>query len=128
LVSKITISLISTVTVGSGGAASIEFTGIPQTGQDLYLVSSIRTNNNGVESGVLCRFNGDTNTANYSLKRLYGTGSTVATGSDANFYAGHASGNTSTTSTFGNSSLYLPNYSSPPLGDKSHNYRSRIIF
>jgi hypothetical protein len=37
-------NLIATTTVGSGGAASIDFTGIPQTYTDLFLVSSLRSN------------------------------------------------------------------------------------
>jgi hypothetical protein len=35
-------SLIETVTVGAGGAASIEWTGIAGTGQDLLVVFSLR--------------------------------------------------------------------------------------
>ena len=48
---------IQTVTVGAGGASSIEFTSIPQTYTDLKVVFSVRdaTNNNGV---VKITFNG----------------------------------------------------------------------
>jgi len=35
---------IQTVTVGSGGAANIEFTSIPQTYTDLVVVLSLRNN------------------------------------------------------------------------------------
>ena len=39
-----TFKKIQTVTVGSGGAASIDFTSIPQTYTDLKIVLSARTN------------------------------------------------------------------------------------
>ena len=41
-----TYTLISSVTVGSGGAASIEFTSIPSTYTDLVLKLSARSSRN----------------------------------------------------------------------------------
>ena len=38
----VTHNLISTITVGSGGAASIDFTSIPQTYTDLLVKISLR--------------------------------------------------------------------------------------
>jgi hypothetical protein len=109
-------SLIETVTVGAGGAASIEFTGIPQDAQDVQVLLSARTT--GVISAttdfVNVRFNSNTSSV-YSEVRLQGSGSGVAT----NDFSGNrilrlllANGNTSTANTFGNSSLYVSNYSS----------------
>jgi hypothetical protein len=108
--------LIETIEVGSGGAASIEFTGIPQDAQDVQVLLSARTT--GVISAttdfVNVRFNSNSSSV-YSEVRLQGSGSGVANDS----FSGNrilrlllVNGNTSTANTFGNSSLYVSNYSS----------------
>jgi hypothetical protein len=105
--------LIETVTVGSGGAASIEFTGIPQDGVDLVYFASLRCSS----TAVLARhyFNSDTS-ANYSWVWLRGDGSAVATSGSggASLYglSGWQNGSTSTANTFSNFSVYVPNYTS----------------
>lgn len=106
----------SAVTVGSGGAASIDFTSIPQTYTDLVLVVSTRSNN-GANSGIYdnnqISVNGNTTGSNYSNIRVYGNGS--GTGSDSNasaFYTGASTGNAVTASTFASSQYYFPNYTS----------------
>ena len=66
-------TLVSTTTVPSGGAASIEFTGIAGTGKDLLLLLSAR----GADSELRLTFNSDTG-ANYTHRRLQGNGSTVS--------------------------------------------------
>lgn len=59
---------IATVTVGSGGAASITFSSIPQT----YTHLQIRgISNSGDASYIAAQFNGDTGT-NYSNHAIYG--------------------------------------------------------
>ena len=65
---------IATVTVGSGGAANVEFTSIPAT----YTHLQIRGIARGSFSDLTMRFNSDTGN-NYSSHRLYGTGSSVGT-------------------------------------------------
>jgi hypothetical protein len=106
-----TFTKIADVTVGSGGAASIDFTSIPGTYTDLVIKYSLRSNVSGVNESVGLRFNSDSG-ANYSYKRLYATGS--ATGSDSpgsNYsWGGYVAGNTSTANTFGNGETYIPNY------------------
>jgi hypothetical protein len=67
--------LIETITVGSGGAASIEFVGIPQDAQDLQVVLSGRSNNTATLN-LWTRFNSDTG-SNYSVKILRGNGASV---------------------------------------------------
>ncbi len=106
-----TMTLVSTVEVGAGGAASIDFTSIPQTGTDLLLVVSARTGNSSVYDNLRVQFNGDTNTANYSARYLDGSGS-AATSDVATDVQGITEGNTATASTFGNASIYIPNYTS----------------
>jgi hypothetical protein len=69
---------IATVTVGSGGASSIEFTSIPGTYQHLHL--RVMALMNGANQALWLRFNDDAAT-NYSCHFLYGTGSAAAAGS-----------------------------------------------
>jgi hypothetical protein len=106
-----TYTLISAVAVGSGGAATIDFTSIPSTYTDLVLKTSLR-GPTGYASDTMdtyLRFNGTT--TNYSDRLLYGTGSAAASLSETptgiNF---RVVGQNSTASTFGNAEIYIPNY------------------
>jgi len=101
---------ISTVTVGSGGAASIDFTGIPQTYTDLLIKISGR--NSGTNGIVNLSFNSDTTAGNYEGRYLEGNGSTVGSFTDQDRAAGYIDGSGSTANTFGNSETYIPNYTS----------------
>jgi hypothetical protein len=106
-----TFTLISTVTVGSGGAASIDFTSIPATYTDLCLKISVRTAYVAVDNNFAIRFNSAT--TNYSLRGLYGTGSAAgsfARSSPDRMDIGYADGSTATASTFANIEVYIPNY------------------
>ena len=104
--------LIQTVTVGSGGAASISFTSIPATFTDLCLVFSLRGTLSNPQVGHLIRLNNDSG-ANYSSRRLVGDGSSASSASESastSIYGGQAPAATSTGSTFGSTSIYIPNY------------------
>lgn len=109
-----TYRLIETATVGSGGAASIAFTSIPQTYTDLMMVMSIRTNRASVADYAAVSFN--SSTSSFSLRLLIGDGSTVSsnsyTTSPDSRIVGQAVGDSSTASVFSNGSLYIPNYAS----------------
>lgn len=99
---------IATVTVGSGGAASIDFTSIPGTMTDLYLVVSARTNRAADIAGLRLVFN--SNTTGYTNRLLYGNGSAAYSNTDTNATAGDATAANNTSNTFGNSHIYIPNY------------------
>lgn len=74
---------IATVSVGSGGATSVEFTSIPGTYAHLQIRALTGSSNAG--TGMRIEFNSDTNTANYRNHYLYGTGSgAAAAGTDGN--------------------------------------------
>jgi len=106
--------LIETIEVGSGGAASIEFTSIPQDGVDLVLKLSARSTGGGVRPNIKLTVNDDS-TASQKWLRLNGTGSSVATGeNDTASYIipGRISGSSSTANTFNSSSIYFSNYTS----------------
>ena len=100
-----TYTLIASSTVGSGGAANIDFTSIPSTYTDLMLLVSSRASNAFID----IKFNNTT--ANRSAKYLYGTGSAAGSGSQAG-YLGITTSTSQTASTFGNMAVYIPNYAS----------------
>lgn len=90
---------IATVTVGSGGASSIDFTSIPSTYKHLQIRLMAKFNNGVNYSTLNLRVgNGSIDTTNsYSWHNLYGTGSgsggaeNGSTTSYMNFYSGNSS-------------------------------------
>ena len=112
-----TFTLISTTTVGAGGAASIEFTSIPQTGTDLVLLCSLRsTRNSGGVTSIFIKVN-DLTTSIYSTKQLDGDGASASSGGASSVAPtassvdqGLTSQATNTANTFGNASFYFANY------------------
>ena len=106
-----TMTLIETITVGSGGATSIEFTGIADDAKDLVLLLSLR---NSVDSpSATLAFNTG---GSYTRKRLLGNGSEES--SDSATVDLQSNTSVSTANTFSNSSLYVSNYAI--LGAKSY--------
>lgn len=104
---------ISTVTVGASGASSIDFTSIPQTFTDLKVVLSARTNRANATDEANLTFNN--NSSGYSWRMLYGDGSSAASasGSSTTSIAGvQIPGGNATASIFGNTEIYIPNYTS----------------
>ena len=81
---------IATVTVGSGGASSIEFTSIPGTYQHLqvrYVCRGVRSN---VREDFVWQLNGDT-ASNYVYHRLLGHGSSAAADASTGVSYGYTS-------------------------------------
>ena len=92
---------IQTVTVGSGGAAGIAFTSIPQTYTDLSVNLSLRSNSSADTDDIVI-FKINTVTTNQSGRFIYGTGTTASSTTTS----------VSTSNVFGNANLYFPNYTS----------------
>jgi hypothetical protein len=69
---------IATVTVGSGGASSIEFTSIPSTFAHLQIRATVDL---GAAQWLGIRVNGSTSTTVYRDHRLSGNGATATAGS-----------------------------------------------
>ena len=68
---------ISSVTVGSGGASSIQFTSIPATFAHLQVRGILRHSSTGAAGGYAgFRFNSDTG-SNYGYHALWGDGSSI---------------------------------------------------
>jgi len=104
-------NLIQTVTVGAGGAASVEFTYIPQTYTDLLVLYSLRGSQAQVYTQATLTFNASS--TGYYWKMLQGTGTSignqaVTNGSSIGGFNG--TGSSATANTFGNLRLYIPNY------------------
>jgi hypothetical protein len=120
-----TYTLINSYTVGSGGAADIEFTSVPGTYTDLLLKISARTTRTGtdLQDELFIQFNG--NTSSYSTLMLEGDGSTTRSAtysSQTKLLYGAAPTDNSTASTFSNCEYYIPNYTSS--NNKSVSYES----
>ena len=104
---------ISTTTVGSGGASSVTFSSIPATYTSLLINISARVNTVDTEEFLRLEFNGSGGTA-YSSRIMYGNGSATVAASESGSanvnYAGMANAASSTSSTFTNCEIYIPNY------------------
>jgi hypothetical protein len=105
-----TFTLIASSTVGSGGAANIEFTSIPATYTDLVLKLSARRTTGSFPDGSI-QFNNDT-ASNYLWRNVYGSGSAAGSndGGTTTSIAIALTGSSETANTFTNSEFYIPNY------------------
>lgn len=109
----VTHKLIQTVTVGSGGSASIAFTSIPQTYTDLKLVLSTRSSaGSNAWSDYVVSFNSTSSSTNWGVRILIGTGTQALSGTFTTGYLGYGEGNAGTASVFGNTEFYIPGYAS----------------
>jgi hypothetical protein len=100
--------LIETKTLGTA-AASIEFTSIPQTFTDLVILLSVRITNASVTAGHTMAINGSN--VGFSYRSLSGNGSSATSYADNAKWLGETTADDSTADTFGNVSIYIPNYS-----------------
>ena len=98
-----TYTLISSVTVGAGGAANITFSSIPATYTDLVILYSTRAEVSGTNWINMTLGAG----GSYSTRYLYGTGSVVNTGTGV-FAVNEAADYTA--DTFANGEIYISNY------------------
>lgn len=109
----ITYIKIATVDVGAGGSTSIVFNSIPQTYTDLCLISSLRISSApaGTTGIARCRLRINSTTTGYNNKLVYGLSSSAASASSADYITYfYANASDSTSNTFSNSSIYIPNY------------------
>ena len=102
-----TYTLISSVTVGSGGAASMSLTSIPATYTDLLVKLSLRSANN--VSDVLVNFNSAGN--NSTWRRLLGEAS-ASSDSGSNGASLLINMSTTDANIFATNQMYIPNYTS----------------
>jgi hypothetical protein len=106
-----TYELIATVTVGSGGAASITFSSIPASYTDLILKSSIRAVNNLTARGTNINLSINGVTTNRTFRSIEGQGTAASSANGTSGYVGTFGGGASVTAlTFSNTEIYIPNY------------------
>lgn len=109
--------LIEAKTLASS-AGSITFSAIPQTYTDLKILVSARDDRDGqpnTDLSLRVGYNGTINTGSiYTNYQLYGNGSSTGSQSSSTTYAylGMSNGPTSTANTFGNTEIYILNYTS----------------
>lgn len=105
-----TMKALQSITVGAGGANNLTFTNIPQTYTDLIVKISGRTLAGGVADSLGMFINGvQTNRLRIAL---YGNGYNALSNSSTYRDVGASNGQGSTSNTFSNVEIYLPNYAS----------------
>lgn len=110
----VTHTLLASVTVPSGGAANIDFTSISSGYTDLLIKLSTRDDTSQTDQYLNINFNNDFG-ANYASKVLNGAGTSISSfnfSAQNNGYIFQGNANTSTTNTFSNIDIYIPNYTS----------------
>jgi hypothetical protein len=105
-----TMKLIAKNVLGSD-TATVTFSSIPGTFDDLYLVFSARTDRASGTDVVKARINGAGSDTDHSVRWLRGSGSAASSSSLSYLGVGSATGNDATASTFSSSECLFPNYS-----------------
>jgi hypothetical protein len=103
-----TMKLISSVSVGSGGASAMNFTSIPQNYNDLKLLITGRIGTSTYGTDINGTFNGSS--TGFSAARLYGYNSGAY--SDDGVAFGFTNGTSATANTFTSVSMYITKYTS----------------
>ena len=116
-----TMTLISSTTVGAGGAASILFSSIPGTYTDIVVKLSVRSDRASVGPSIGVKINGSD--LNLTSRIIAGSGAAVSSSSYSDGYIGDATGANATASTFPNMEIYFPNYS----GSTNKSYSSDSV-
>jgi hypothetical protein len=99
---------ISTITVGSGGASTIELSNIPQIYTDLVLLTSLR--NDSTDADAIVTFN--TAGGTYAARRLLGLGSGSPISGTQSQTAIRLNVVGQTANTFASGNMYIANYTS----------------
>jgi hypothetical protein len=105
-----TFTKIASVSVGSGGASSIDFTSIPSTYTDLCVYFSGRSNDTRASGGFACKLEFNGSSSNLSSRWVRGSGSAIANNTETIIAQIMSGASDDTANTFGNSSIYVSNY------------------
>lgn len=106
-------TLLQRVEIGSAGAATIDFTSIPQIYTDLRLVISARASGGSYPGEISWNMGISFNasTTGFSTRHLNGNGSSATSSSPVRL-AGYMGGASATSNTFGNATIDILNYTS----------------
>lgn len=109
---------LATVTVPSGGVASIDFTGIPQGYKHLQIRGITKLAGATSDDNILARFNNDSTSGNYASHYLFGNGNSgssaqagAATTTQTSALVARTTGNSSGASIFGAAVIDILDYS-----------------
>ena len=102
-------TLIEHIVVGAGGLAEMEFNAIAADYTDLQILISSRYAGGGVVSFDRMYFN---NSTSGTSRYLEGDGSGRSSGTNTSGVTLSSTGSSATASTFANTSIYIPNYTS----------------
>lgn len=107
-------TLISSITVGSGGAATIDFTSIPQTYTDLIIKLSGRSSTGYNAADTYVTFNGSTSSyiGRYLMKDSTDATPVTSTSQTSKFIIGFVPGTQASANAFGNIEVNVINYTS----------------
>jgi hypothetical protein len=105
-----TFELIASTTVGAGGASAIDFTSIPSTFTDLCVKLSLRDTTGSYWNSTVVTFNGSS--SGYSQTMVYQANGSASGASAAAISYLYSVGSLSTSNTFANADMYIPNYTS----------------
>ena len=115
-----TMQLIAKQTVGSGGAASVTFSNIPQTYTDLKVVYTVRSSNTNPSNTIDLSFNGST--SGFTNRYLQAPG--PSSGSNFARFSGAQNSSSETANTFSNGEIYIPNYT----GSNNKSYSADWVY
>lgn len=105
-------TLISTATVGSGGAASIDFDLIPGTYTDLQILFAGRSSRAASQNPDLILLKFNDSTSNFTARVLYANGASPSSESKTTSEMAYGfTPSDATSDTFSNGIIYIPNYS-----------------
>lgn len=99
-----------TKTVLSSDTADIEFTNIPSTYTDLYIVGSIRSTRANTNDACKARINGAASDTSHSSRLLYSDGASAASGTTSYLFVADTVSANNTANTFTSFEMYVPNY------------------
>lgn len=108
---------LAQVTVGAGGASSIEFTSIPNTYTDLILKLSLRSSGSSGfwdPTRIILNSSATLVTSRYIYGSGSGVGSEAPGTTDSNIF-NYSSNANNTSNTFANIDVHIPNYTSTSI-------------
>lgn len=104
---------IATVTVGSGGAANVEFTSIPNTYSHLQVRCLVRGDRASTRIDIAMRYNSDSGANYYAVHALEGNGTSATAYADSTNnrnIPGYVSAGSATASVFGSEIIDILDY------------------
>jgi len=128
---------IQTITVGSGGSTSVEFTSIPSTYKHLQIRMNVRSNRAVAVENFSMMFNG-TSSNQYTGHYLYGNGATAGSGNEQSQNSGagaYIAGDSASANIFGVAITDILDYANTnkykvtrSLGGSDQNGSGNIMF